>query len=121
MRLNMDNIFNFTFQNHSINIVNEHNHLGLTWNSDVSWKSHLSSIISKASKRIDMLRALKFKLDRSSLEKIYFTFIRPIFEYACVVWDSAPRHCYYFNKMEKLQISAARIITGTNKCVYNST
>ena len=61
-----------------------------------------------------MLRALKFKLDRSSLEKIYFTFIRPIFEYACVVWDSAPRHCYYFNKMEKLQISAARIITGTN-------
>ena len=48
------------------------------------------------------------------MEKIYFTFIRPIFEYACVIWDSAPRHCYYFNKMEKLQISAARIITGTN-------
>ena len=114
MRPNMDNIFNFTFQNHSINKVNEHNHLGLTWNSDVSGKSHISSIISKASKRIDMLRALKFKLDRSSLEKIYFTFIRPIFEYACFVWDCAPRHCYYFNKMAKLQISAARIITGTN-------
>ena len=61
-----------------------------------------------------MLRALKFKLDKSSLEKISFTLIRPIFEYACVVWDSAPRHCYYVNKMEKLQISAARIITGTN-------
>ena len=76
---------NFTFQNHVINNVDIHKHLGLTWNSDASWKSHLSTIIARASKRIDMLRALKFKLDRSSLEKMYFAYIRPIFEYASVV------------------------------------
>ena len=35
-----------------------------------------------------------------------------IFEYASVVWDSAPRHEYYVANMEKLQIAAAR--TGTN-------
>ena len=63
-----------------------------------------------------MLRALKFKLDISSLEKIYFSFIRPIFEYACIVWDSAPRHCYYFYKMENckyllLGLSLAQTIT----------
>ena len=28
---------NFTFQNHFINKVNTHKHLGLMWNSDVSW------------------------------------------------------------------------------------
>ena len=114
LRPNRDNRHDFTFQNHHINNVNEHKHLGLIWNCDISWKSHLSSVIAKASKRIDMLRALKFKLDRSTLEKIYFAFIRPIFEYACVVWDSAPRHDYLFYNMEKLQISAARIVTGTN-------
>ena len=107
-------IHDFTFQNHSINNVDTHKHLGLIWNNDVSWKSHLSTVISKASKRIDMLRALKFKLDRTSLEKIYFAFIRPIFEYASVVWDSAPRHLYIFTNMEKLQIAAARVVTGTN-------
>ena len=61
-----------------------------------------------------MLHALKFKLDRTSLEKIYFAFIRPIFEYASVVWDSALRHQYIFTNMEKLQISAARVVTGIN-------
>ena len=86
----------------------------LIWNNDVSLKSNLSTVISKASKRIDMLRALKYKLDRASFEKIYFAFIRPILQYASVVWDSAPRHQYIFTNMEKLQISAARVVTGTN-------
>ena len=45
---------------------------------------------------------------------MYFAYITPIFEYASVVWDSAPRHEYYFATMEKLQIAAARIVTGTN-------
>ena len=45
---------------------------------------------------------------------MYFAYIRPIFEYASVVWDSAPRQEYSFATMEKLQIAAARIVTGTN-------
>ena len=61
-----------------------------------------------------MLRALKYKLNRSVLEKIYFAFIRPIFEYGCVVWDKSPRHDILFNEMEKIQLQAARIVTGTN-------
>ena len=96
-----------------INQVYTHKYLGLTWNSDASWKSHMSTVIAKVSERIDMLRSLKLKLDRSSLEKMYFAYIRPIFEYANVVWDSAPRQHYYFTTIEKLQISAARIVTGT--------
>ena len=46
---------------------------------------------------------------------MHFAYNRPIFEYASVVCDSAPRHDYYFTTIEKLQISAARIVTGTNK------
>ena len=98
-------------KNHVIYKVDAHKHLGLTWNSEASWKSHMSTIISKAPKRIDMLRSLKFKLNRSLLEKMYFAYIRPIFECASVVWDSAPRHDYFFTTIEKLQISAAMKIT----------
>ena len=53
-------------------------------------------------------------MNKTSLERIYVAFIRPIFEYGCIVWDQAPRPDLYFNKMEKLQIHAARIVTGTN-------
>ena len=67
----------FTFQNHAINKVDTNKHLGLIWNNDASWKSRMSTVITKASKRIDMLISLKFKLDRSSLEKcILHTFDR---------------------------------------------
>ena len=104
----------FIFQNHIVNNVNEHTHLGLTWNKDGTWKNHLSNIINKAVKRVDMMRALKYKISMSALEKIYFAFIRPLFEYGCVVWNNVPRHDFIFNEMEKIQIQAARIITGTN-------
>ena len=119
-----DNIL--TFQNHNINQVENHTHLGITWSSNGSWKNHLTSIISKVSKRIDMLRALKFKLQREDLEIIYFAFIRPLFEYASIVWDKMPRHDKYFNEMEKLQLQCARIVTGTNnyaskQLLYNDT
>ena len=54
----------FLFQNHTVQNVKEHNHLGLIWNDNGSWKNHLSNIINKAVKRVDMMRALKFKLGR---------------------------------------------------------
>ena len=67
------------------------------------------------SKRVEMMRALKFKLDRKTLETIYFSFIRPLFEYGSIVWDKAPRHEYYFNLLEKLQIESMRIVCGCNR------
>jgi hypothetical protein len=53
---------------------------------------------------------LKYKLNRKNLEKLYLIYIRPIFEYACEVWDN----CGVSNscKLERLQLEAARIITG---------
>ena len=67
-----------------------------------------------------MKRALKDELGRSALEKIYFAFIRPLFEYGCTGWDNAPRHEYLFNEMEKIQIQAARIITDTNNYAHKT-
>ena len=34
------------------------------------------------------MRRLKFRLNRKSLETIYFSFIRPLLEYADVIWDN---------------------------------
>ena len=61
------------------------------------------------------MRKLKFELDRKSLEIIYFTFIRPLLEYANVVWNN----CKQYEKLEldKIQNEAARIVTGTTKLI----
>ena len=61
---------------------------------------------------------------RLTLEIIYTSFIRPILEYADVVWDTCTQ--YEINAVEKIKIEAARIVTGTSKLVsleklYNET
>ena len=56
------------------------------------------------------LRKLKYRLKRDYLEKIYLAFIRPILEYASEVWDNCGQtNC---NRLERMQIEAARIVTG---------
>ena len=67
-------------------------------------------LIERASKQVNVLRKLKYKLRREYLEKLYFTFIRPILEYASEVWDNCVK--INSNRLEKIQIEAARIVTG---------
>ena len=45
----------------------------------------------KACSRLNILRMMKHNLDRNSLEKLYFGFIRPILKYGSVVWDNCTR------------------------------
>ena len=49
-------------------------------------------------------------LDRFSLERLYLSYIRPILEYADVVWDN--QNQALINKLENVQYEAARIVTG---------
>ena len=50
------------------------------------------------------------------LNTMYISFIRPVLEYAFVVWDSCST--YNVNRLEKLQIEAARIVTGLTRSVH---
>jgi hypothetical protein len=74
------------------------------------WTNHIDKVIESASKQLNVLRKLKCRLNRNYLEKIYLTFIRPVLEYASEVWDN----CGQINsdRLEKVQLEAARIVTG---------
>ena len=61
------------------------------------------------------MRKLNFKLDRRSLQTIYFSFIRPLLEYADVVRDNCTQ--YEVKDLEKIQNEAARIVSGATKLV----
>ncbi|MCG8096842.1 MAG: hypothetical protein JAZ17_25000 [Candidatus Thiodiazotropha endolucinida] len=99
----------------SINEVTSHKHLGLIFSQCCDWQNHIDYIQEKAWSRMNLLRNLKFTLDRKSLQKIYFTFIRSLLEYADVVWDNCTQQ--QSNSLEKIQLEAGRIVSGTTKLV----
>ena len=94
--------------NNVIQEVNSLKHLGLTSSNDGTWHEHITIITSKAWTRINVMRKLKFKLDRRALEIIYFTFIRPILEYACVIFDNCTQ--YELNDIEKVYLFLNRSV-----------
>ena len=93
-----------------LNNVNDHKHLGITFMSNGKWTSHITNICNYVYKQLNVLRKLKYVLSRLTLSKIYNTFILPRLEYACEVWDGLST--YDCNKLEKVQLEAARIVTG---------
>ena len=60
--------------------------------------------LSKAWARINIVRRLKFKIDTKSLQTIYFSFLRPLIEYAAVYNNCAQ---YKSNEHENKQHEAA--------------
>lgn len=93
-----------------ISSINEHTHLGITFMSNGKWSSHINNICNSAYIRINFLRKVKYQLSRASLSKIYTTFILPILEYACELWDGCTLHDS--DKIERVQLEAARLVTG---------
>ena len=37
---------------------------------------------------LNIQRRLKYRLSRTNLDKLYLVYIRPLFEYACELWDN---------------------------------
>ena len=52
-------------------------------------------------------------IDRKSLETIYESYVWSKLEYACIVWDDCSEQDHL--ALEKRQLTAARIVTGTKK------
>ncbi len=101
--------------NVNVSEVESHKHLGIYLNNEGTWHQHIDYITNKAWRRINIMRKLKYTLDRKCLEIIYVSFIRPLLEYADIVWDNCTQ--YEKDSVEKIQIEAARIVTGTTRLV----
>jgi hypothetical protein len=76
----------------------------------MSWNSHIFSIYEKASKRLHLLKSLRFKIDMSTLICLYKSLIRPIVEYGDIIWDN----CTAGNSelLESVQYESAKVATG---------
>ena len=90
-----------------------HKHLGVILQSNGKWKEHIKDITTRAKRRLDILRSTMHRLDRKTLETLYTSYIRPIIEYGCEVWDS----CTLEEKqsLEAIQLEGARIALGAKR------
>ena len=75
------------FNSENLNQVDNHKYLGVAISSNGNWAEHINNICQKATKQIFVLRKLKFTLNRNNSNKIYVTYILPLLEYACELWD----------------------------------
>ena len=110
--------------NQEIKEISHHKHLGVTLSTNLRWNAHLDDIVKKCTKKLDIMRALKFKLDRKSLETIFFSFILPIIDYGDVLY--AGTYDSDLCKLDRLQVDAMRIVTGATEksninLLYNET
>jgi hypothetical protein len=99
--------------NRDIQEVLSHKHLGIYFSDNGSWQEHIDYIVKKSFVRLNILRRFRLILDRFTLEKMYFSFIRPILEYGDVVWDSNIQ--YLGDRIDHVQIEGKRIVTGRTK------
>ena len=68
--------------------------LGLWLQNDLKWQTQVDVMLKKANKRLFMLRSLKrfFFFDQDELTVVYKSYVRPVIEYAYVVWHSGLTH-----------------------------
>ena len=99
--------------------VTSHKHLGITISNNLKWDDHVSSIVTKAGQRVDVLSRLMYKIDRHSLNILYTTFIRPTLEYGDVLLCNLTENQKY--QIEMVQKRAGRIVSGATRGVTRNT
>ena len=92
--------------------------LGLWLQNDLKWQTQVDVMLKKAYKRLFMLRALKrFGFDQDELTVVYKSYVRPVIEYADVVWHSGLTHKQACD-LERIQRRACRTILGSQFTTY---
>ena len=91
--------------------------LSLRWKSKTDTRATFSNAYLPYSiateSRLNLLRSLKYKVNRLALEKMYISFVRPLLNYSDAVRDNASTESK--KQLEAVHNEAARIITGATK------
>ena len=80
---------------------------------DLKWNTHITNTCTKARQHLCLLYHLFGMADPVSLTHLYKCLILPTLDCCSVVWDPAAVHI--INKLEFVQILAARLTTSTGR------
>ena len=89
--------------------------LGVTLDSKLTWKPHITPITRKATTALMQCRQIVGKtwgIKPSMMKWIYTAMIRPIMSYACVSWAGSLNKKYLVRKLTKVQRLACLMISS---------
>ena len=95
---------------HPLDITDQHDYLGVRLHSSMAWSHHIQLKVNKATKVLNFIKRTLHKCTKEVKETAYFTLVRPVLEYAAIIWD--PYQQYLIDDIEKIQRRAARWVMG---------
>ena len=102
--------FSLQLQGEHIQVVNCFRLLGVTITNNLSWKKHITGIITKAKKLLGFLYRSFRESGCANLEKLYKAIVLPHLEYYSCIWD--PPQKTHISRIERVQSFAAKVVTG---------
>ena len=99
------------FNNSIVNVTSIHKHLGMIFDSKLSFDEHLKPVLKKISKTVGLLRKFQVVLPRTSLITIYKLFARPHLDFGNIMYDQASNESFH-QRIESIQYNAAIAITS---------
>ena len=97
-------------QGETIELVSSFKLLGVIISRDLTWRSHISYIISKAKRLLGFLYRTFKEGGRHCLSQLYKAVVLPHLDYCSCVWD--PTHKTHSKSLERVQSFAAHITTN---------
>ena len=84
--------------------------------SNLTFTSHINKIVAKAHARASLIHKCFLSKDATTLTKAFVTYVRPILEYASVVWS--PYHLGEIAKLESVQRRFTKRLVGLRNMTY---
>lgn len=88
-------------------------YLGILFSEDMKWSPHIEKICKKANSTLGFLRRNLYRCPTICKKNAYISLVRSTLEYGAILWD--PYLKKDIDKLERIQRSAARFITGDYK------
>ncbi|MBF2449424.1 hypothetical protein IA800_13795, partial [Listeria seeligeri] len=82
-------IYNITLNNEVLNITDSTVFLGITLDSKLQWKTHLSSLAGRLSSAVYAVRKIKQLTDIDTARLVYFSYFHSVMSYGILLWGNA--------------------------------
>ena len=111
----------FEIDDQQLELLTAHKVLCLVIQNNLKWNNHIASTVTKASKRLLILRVLRRGgVEINDLISFYIALIRSLLEYSCVVWHHA-LPSYPSQELERIQKRSLKIIVPKFKNIRRDT
>ena len=107
---------NLTLRNAPIENVDEYKFLGLLFDKNLDWRSHVMRLRARCNQRLNILKLLshtRWGADKKILLRLYIALIKPKLDYGVEAYISASNNL--ISLLNTIQHSAIRISTGAFK------